>query len=236
MGTEHSATTAPGPTTTGGGELRRRVGSFEHLGNLRRAKPALIFACWVWPLFAGLDVAHVWLTDADDLATLLTLRAVPMPWFLVATWRVSRRPPIGERELWILVYGAIYVLLGVVAFECLLTGGLKSYYAEATIAVLAATTVVPRPARTHAKHVILAVLVYPVTMVVGALVYPPMQGQLEDRGALYAFGAHTVMIWTTGAIVLLASHRLWMLRREIYETRSIGRYELRRRIGKGGMG
>ncbi len=41
---------------------------------------------------------------------------------------------------------------------------------------------------------------------------------------------------TTAAIVVIASNRLFHLRRSIAEVRSIGRYELERRIGKGGMG
>jgi serine/threonine-protein kinase len=102
--------------------------------------------------------------------------------------------------------------------------------------VLATTTFVPRPWRKHAPMIAGSVLFYPVAMIVGALVYPPMQGQLEDVHALRTFGGNLLLLVTTAAIVVIGSHRLWSLRREIVEQRSIGRYELRRRIGKGGMG
>jgi eukaryotic-like serine/threonine-protein kinase len=225
-------------SSTGGSSstLRRSAGAVEHLGDLRRAKPALLFACIVWPLFVFIDLAHVHAGGEGDLTSLLVLRALPMPWFSIAVWRVQRRPPISERELWILVYGAIYALMVVLALDCAVTGGFRSLYAEANVAVLAATTAVPRPYPKHLPRMIVAALIYPTIMVAGALFWPPMQGQLTDLGALHHLGAHLAMVITTTAIVVLASHRLWSLRREVFETRSIGRYELRRRIGKGGMG
>jgi serine/threonine-protein kinase len=81
-----------------------------------------------------------------------------------------------------------------------------------------------------------AAMIYPIGMIVGAFVYRPMHGQLFDLDALYPFCAHVSLVATTTAIVVIASNRLFQLRRSIAEARSIGRYELRRRIGKGGMG
>ncbi len=233
-----SGATTGGRTPRGGtnATLRRSVGSAEHLGDLRRAKPALLFACVVWPIFGLVDVLHVRAGGEGVLSTLLVLRALPMPFFVVAAWRVSRRPPISERELWLFVYGALYVLLAVLALECAVTGGFRSLYAEANLAVLAASTVVPRPLEKHLPRMIVAALIYPSIMLAGALFWPPMRGQLTDLSALYYLGAHLAMLATTTALVVMTSHRLWSLRREVFETRSIGRYALRRRIGKGGMG
>ncbi len=225
-----------GSTSSSGATLRRAAADPELLGDLRRSKPALYFACLVWPIFGLIDLAHVRAGGEGDLVALLAVRAIPMPWFLVAAWRVRRRPPISARELTVLIYGAIYVLFAVLALECLLTGGLRSMYAEANLAVLAASTVVPRPFKSHAPRMIVGASIYPVTMIAGSFLWPPMRGQLFDLGSLYYLGAHVAMLWTTTAIVVLASHRLWSLRREVFESRSIGRYELRRRIGKGGMG
>ena len=214
----------------------RAVASWEHLGNLRRVKAPLLFWCVAWPIFAILDVAYVWTGGEGEVPPLLAVRALPVPWFVLATWRVWRRPPIGERELRVLVYGAIYVMLATITLQAAVTGGFHSVYGEAGLAVLAATTVVPRSWRDHATPMAGAGLLYPVGMLLGALWYPPMQGQLDDPRALNALAARVVLLWTTALIVVIASHRFWSLRREVYEARSIGKYELRRRIGKGGMG
>lgn len=219
-----------------GSSVPRAVATWEHLGNLRRVKAPLLFWCIAWPIFAIVDVAYVWTGGEGQVVPLLTVRALPVPWFAIATWRVWRKPAIGERELRVLVYGAIYVMLATITAQAAVTGGFHSVYAEAGLAVLAATTVLPRSWRDHAAPMAGAVLLYPIGMLLGATGYPPMQGQLEDVRALHAFAAHVVLLWTTALIVVLASHRLWSLRREVYEARSIGKYELRRRIGKGGMG
>jgi serine/threonine-protein kinase len=197
----------------------------------------LVFSCIVWPLFVLIDLAHVVARDAwADLPLLIALRALPMPWFLIALHRVRRRPTISAREFLFLLYGTIYLLLITLTLEAAVTGGLTSSFAESILAVLAGTTIVPRPFKKHAGPMFGAAAIYPAGMVIGALVFPPMRGQLTDMEAIYPFVAHLSLILTTTAIVVIASNRLFQLRRSIAEARSIGRYELRRRIGKGGMG
>ncbi len=228
-------------SSAGGGSARTGIkhlaqGS-EHLGDLRRSRPVLLFTCIVWPIFFAIDVAHVVARDDwADLPLLAALRALPMPWFLVALWRVRKRPTISSREFVVLLYGTIYLLLLTLTLEACVTGGLRSSFAESILAVLAGTTIVPRPSQKHAWPMVGAAAIYPLGMILGALFYPPMHGQLTDMDAIYAFVAHFSLVVTTTAIVVIASNRLFQLRRSIAETRSIGRYALRRRIGKGGMG
>jgi serine/threonine-protein kinase len=217
--------------------IREAAQRGEHLGDLRRARPVLLFATVVWPLFFVIDLAHVTARDAwDDLPALAVLRALPMPWFALALVRVRQRPTISASELTRLLYGTIFLLIATLTLEACVTGGLRSSFAESILAVLAGTTIVPRPASKHAWPMALAAAIYPVGMIVGALFYAPMRGQLTDLDALYPFVAHASLVVTTTAIVVIASNRLYQLRRSIAEARSIGRYELRRRIGKGGMG
>ena len=217
--------------------IKHAVHGREHLGDLRRSRPVLLFACIVWPLFVVIDIAHVVARDVwADLPLLIALRALPMPWFLIALHRVQRRPTISIGEFMFLLYGTIYLLMLTLTLEASVTGGLTSSFAESILAVLAGTTIVPRPASKHAWPMIGASAIYPLGMVIGALLYPPMRGQLTDMDALYPFVAHLSLIVTTTAIVIIASNRLFQLRRSITEARSIGRYALRRRIGKGGMG
>ena len=216
--------------------LKHAVQGREHLGDLRRARPVLNFAVIAWPIFVVLDIAHHVAGGIGDLATLLALRALPMPWFFVALWRVRRRPTISAREFMVLLYGTIYLLVLTLSLEAVITGGMHSLFAESILAVLAGTTIVPRPAKKHAPPMAFAAAIYPLAMLLGGLVYAPMAGQLTDLDALYPFCAHFTLIATTTAIVVIASNRLFQLRRSIAEARSIGRYALRRRIGKGGMG
>src|SRR5690606_5465221 len=65
----------------------RAVASWEHLGNLRRVKAPLLFWCIAWPIFAILDVAYVGTGGEGEVRPLLAVRALPVPWFVLATWR-----------------------------------------------------------------------------------------------------------------------------------------------------
>jgi hypothetical protein len=106
-------------TTEGGsrtGEARQAALGYELVGDLRRAKSALLYACIVWPIFAVLDAGYVLFGGEGDLATLLALRALPMPFFVLAYVRVRKRPPISYPEFQLLSYGAVYAVL----FACAL--------------------------------------------------------------------------------------------------------------------
>jgi serine/threonine-protein kinase len=45
-----------------------------------------------------------------------------------------------------------------------------------------------------------------------------------------------MFLFGAAAITLAGGHAVWTLRRQLYEARSLGRYRLKRRIGRGGMG
>jgi serine/threonine-protein kinase len=216
--------------------LRNAVQDREVLGDLRRAGTVIVFLLVVWPLVAIGDVAHHLLDLPGDLTTLIVLRALPIPWFFFALARVRRRPMISAREFTAYYYVTLYLLVLTLSLEALVTDGFRSLFAESILVVLAGTMIVPRPARAHALPMIGALAIYPVVMLVGVVAYPPMHGQLADRDALFRFGAHCIAFATTTVLVIIGSNRLYQLRRTLAESRSIGRYALRRRIGKGGMG
>src|SRR5262245_54319018 len=177
--------------------MQHAVAGRELLGDLRRARPTFLFASIVWPLFAVVDFAHVYMRGEGDVVALLLMRMIPMPFFIAAAWRVTRRPPISERELGLHIYGAIYSLLLAIALQSCITGGLRSMYAEASLAAVASTTVVPRPFREHGPRMAIAALIYPAVMIAGTFVLPSMHGQLRSLEALYYFGGHLSMLWTT---------------------------------------
>src|SRR5690606_39059528 len=116
-------------------EVPRAVASWEHLGNLRRVKAPLLFWCAAWPIFGCLGVGCGWSGGVGEVVPLLAVRALPVQWCVLATWRVWRRPPIGGRELRLVVCGAIYLMLATITAQAAVTGGFHSVYAEAGLAV-----------------------------------------------------------------------------------------------------
>jgi serine/threonine-protein kinase len=60
--------------------------------------------------------------------------------------------------------------------------------------------------------------------------------QLHDRQAVGLFFLNQLFVFGTAAIMVVGGHKVWALRRGVYEARSLGRYRLLRPIGRGGMG
>jgi serine/threonine-protein kinase len=82
----------------------------------------------------------------------------------------------------------------------------------------------------------LIAITHPATLVAMALFDDPMAAQFRDPTALAGFALHQMFLFGAAAVTLTGGHMTWTLRRQIFETRALGRYRLRQRIGAGGMG
>jgi serine/threonine-protein kinase len=80
------------------------------------------------------------------------------------------------------------------------------------------------------------VLLYPLTYLILAAVSPYIAAQFANASDLSSFALNFVFIAAAGAVVVAGGHTLWSLRLQVYQSRSFGRYRLKRRIGAGGMG
>jgi hypothetical protein len=207
-----------------------------HLADLSRARIGFLMAIVFTTLFAAFDVAHVVILGEGDLVALWTLRLVLLGWLVLALARVRRHPPItaGELDVWVL--GSIFAIVGTVSAMCLFTGGLASYYATANLILMAGASYVPRPWTRTAPVVVGAICLHPTIVLGGALVMPEIAAQLGDVPTLYRFVVYEILLATSGIFVVGGAHLVYTLRRELGEYRSIGRYRLRRRLGRGGMG
>ncbi|MDQ3032709.1 MAG: serine/threonine protein kinase [Myxococcota bacterium] len=230
------------PATTGGmpeaGAPSGGVGAhdWEHLADVSRARIGFGLALAVTILFGAFDVAHVTILGEGNLAALWTLRALLLAWLAIALSRVRRRPVISSRELELWVLASIFAIVGTISGMCLFTGGLESYYATSNLILMAGASYVPRPWRRIAPVALCAVLLHPAILLGGSLFLPDVAAQLADGPTLYRFLVFVVLLATSCVFVTGGAHLVYTLRRELGEYRSIGRYRLRRRLGRGGMG
>jgi serine/threonine-protein kinase len=79
-------------------------------------------------------------------------------------------------------------------------------------------------------------LSYPAVMMGAGLLFPDVRAQFLDPHRLGLFGVNLTFIATGWLLLTAAGNFVWNVRREAREPRRIGRYELERRLGRGGMG
>jgi serine/threonine-protein kinase len=126
---------------------------------------------------------------------------------------------------------------GVLATMCVLFHGFASPYAPGICLVLSTRLMVStEPLRRELLITGVIALIHPAVLFVCCAFLPPLRTQLHDSRAMSTFAINTAFIQGTGLIVVIASHILWSLRRQLHEAKSVGRYKLKHRIGGGGMG
>jgi tRNA A-37 threonylcarbamoyl transferase component Bud32 len=185
------------------------------------------------PLYSGLDVLFGSLDPHWHLPTTLTMRFSVAFVLAVGALRLRRAATtLREVDFWIL--SAPVTLTGGNACLMMVTGMIESPYASGLLLVATGYAFVPQHYRRAIGTGVFATLIFPALYLGWALIGGP-PAMLEPL-ALARLGTLVSIHGTTVAVLIAAAHVLWALRQEIVEARSIGRYKVRRRIGRGGMG
>ncbi len=202
-----------------------------------RLKQAVVSGLAIWFAFGALDIVVNIVFDLHQMPAFAGLR-LGGGLLVLAVWKmVVRYPPeslTGLRVADSVIYTMGAVLITVM---CTLFWGLKSPYGPGICLILAGRTIV---ANEPWKKALVAsgvpALAFPVTMLLSALVSPTLAAQFHDRRAVAIFTVTCSFVLGTVLIMVVSSHVVWSLRRQLFEARNIGRYKLTRRVGSGGMG
>jgi serine/threonine-protein kinase len=212
-----------------------RVASHEEQQiNRRRMSIAYAIAAVLVPSFSTMDFLFHAIDPSFPLEAILAIRLIVSPILFVAALR-TRRAELSVRELGHWVMLAPVLLTTAMALSVMATGMLQSPYVSGLLLVSCGYPFVPQHYRRAIGTGVYSTLVFPAFYLAWALSY-------GDRDAMLAAPAivHLVTIAAihgSGIFVLvLAAHWLWALRREVFESRTVGRYRVRTRIGRGGMG
>jgi serine/threonine-protein kinase len=217
---------------------RERVLSrLDHSASVVRLRRALIAGLLVWLGAGASDLFVAEFAHEADLWTLFTFRGIGALVVLVVLVRLWRRPEPSVPTLWSLDVIAYTTISTCISLNTTSYRGLDSPYAAGILVVLlsrGATTLAPW--KHGAWQFAGPTLAYPVTMLVVSFFDARIKAQLRDPAALGAFASMMFMILVGWALVVFAGHNAWRLRREAVQARNIGRYELERHLGSGGMG
>jgi eukaryotic-like serine/threonine-protein kinase len=210
----------------------------EHAGRVGRMRAALRVALVAWPAFAFVDWFLVTFVHPGRLSVYLAARLLGLVAIVLGAVRLSRgmKAP-GARGLRALDTGVFTALCAFIALPAIECGGLESPLALGVCTLLVArTAVLGDHFRLSLLPVGLGVAAYPVVVGLTTLVSPEIVAQLRNRQAVATFALSLLFLGGAAALTLVGGQLVWRLRREVFETRSLGRYRVKSRIGKGGMG
>jgi len=209
----------------------------EHHDQLHRFRRAATIAVIAWPFFGLVDWYIVSFVSPGRLWFCLALRAVGLVALLIAVAQTfGRKEPSSRKMRWVdaTVSSVLTILITISSLEF---GGIASPVSVGVVLVLAARGFVFTD---HWKRGILpvgmVVLSFPITLIVMGMFVPHIAAQFADSQVVAAFLLNLIFITATGAIAVSGSHLVWTLRRQLYQSRALGRYKLKKRIGAGGMG
>jgi len=227
----------PRATTTTGVDARGALERHAHLTELRRMRDLCLVAAIAMPAFFGYDLLFVAAGGQTDLALLALIRASFASYYWLVVARAGRTlSPISPAELAVHRWLLPTSLMLAIAALSIETGGLTSPYGASVILMPCSLLTSARPWRDAVPQAIVVNLVYPVAMLLSALAFPAISAQLHEPAALFDLFSNVALAATVTLTVVIATHLYWQLRRETFASKSIGRYELRRRLGRGGMG
>ena len=185
------------------------------------------------PLYSALDALFSSLDPAWHLPTTLTMRFSVA--FILALGALRlRRLSTSAREVDFWIVMAPVTLTGGNACLMMVTGMIESPYQSGLLLVASGYAFVPQHYRRAVGTGVFATLIFPALYLGWAFAGGPPA--MLDPLPLARLGTLVAIHGTTVAVLILAAHVLWSLRQEMVEARSIGRYKIRRRIGRGGMG
>jgi len=209
----------------------------EHAAALARLRRLMPLACVLWLAFFVVDWVLCTFVAPAPLLSYAVLRLIGLVPLLACTiyLRVAAAPgPIALR----VVDGLMTASCAAVLTDmCLLSGGLASPYASYIVLVMVGrAAVLPGHWKVGAVQLGVPVAVMPLVFLAATPFSAQLQAQLRDGQATSVAFFYFMLLMGTWALLVIGGHNIWALRRQLFRARSIGRYRLERRIGRGGMG
>jgi serine/threonine protein kinase len=211
---------------------------YERDENLARTVRTRSMLFWGGLAYLGFLTTDVWVNlmrESGYATTFVIARllgAIP----LLLLWLRLRRGPTPTRAT-LMAFEAIGTssVAAVTAFMAVLHGAIGSPILAGLLPILVVRAVgFPDPWRRGLLLVAAPTVVFWTIVIAGTLAFPQLvHGGIEGRiNLIIQVG---IQLLTLG-LVVAGSHVGWKLRRNLYVARHVGRYELRRLLGRGAMG
>lgn len=208
-----------------------------HAEDVVKMRRILTYALVAWISNAAFDAIGVAWLGRGRLAVLLGLRFAAAIAFGAVLLRLHL-PPIPSVRL----YRALNFVptIGACAAMALMTveqGTIASVYAHGVSVVLVAHGFAFQdPWRRGIVRVVIPALTYPVVLIAAAFFSTEIAGDFARPASLATFVQNGILVTVAASFVVAGGDVFHRLGREAFSQRGLGRYQLRERIARGGMG
>jgi eukaryotic-like serine/threonine-protein kinase len=214
-----------------------RIDREELVSDIMRLRFLSMIGAIGWASFFIQDWMVVRYSHQGSLSHFVTVRAIGMAYIILVVIRLRMKKPITRRLLNALDIGTFGFTNLCIALLSLGYGGIASRYAQGVIITLVSrTTVLAAPWRRGLILLGTPILFFPLTLLVCAAFDAGLRAQFSDPKSLSVFIQNLYVHALSLGICVWGGHGNWTMRRQLFESRSIGKYALKRRIGRGGMG
>jgi eukaryotic-like serine/threonine-protein kinase len=209
----------------------------ELVSDLMRLRFLSTIGAVAWASFFIQDWMVVLYSHQGTFSQFAAIRAIGMVFVLLVVIRTRLRKPISRRELTTIDIGIFAILNGCIALLSLVYDGIASRYAQGILITLVSrSSVLAAPWRRALLILGTPILAFPLTIVVCAIFSGDVRAQFADPNTLSIFVQNLYVHALSLGTCVWGSHGNWTMRKQLFESRSIGKYSLKRRIGRGGMG
>lgn len=189
-----------------------------------------------WFAFIPLDLAlGDLLYDDATLAAVLTRIAAGLVVVAVAV-RARMRPPRSPAEAEFLIGAVMVSLAAGLGGIAACSGPLATIHLAGGVIVMTIPSFLHMPWNRSARPIVLSLLAFIASFAIATALRDRTAAFLADRAMVTAAGFGTLVMATMGALSIAGGHLNYKLRLKVYETQSIGKYQLQRLLGRGGMG
>jgi len=218
-------------------DQKRRVEQEELVSDVLRLRWLSLIGAEAWVVFALQDwmVAHV--GGRGRLSIYWGVRLAGLVPIGLAFVRLRSPRGFTRRSFLALDIGIFSIIQAGIAMMCLEYGGISSRYVNGVlVALIARASVLAAPWQRGLLIVGVPLSIYPVFMAVAAGFSPEVRVQFANTSDVSIFVQSVFVSAVSGAVCVWGGHGAWAIRRQLFETRNIGKYRLKRNIGRGGMG
>jgi serine/threonine-protein kinase len=219
------------------GSDKRRRKETEHLATLKRVRVMVAAAAVMLGAFGGVDWLVAEVFPNVRFSHLILVRFVSILALGLFMLRLGTDPPPGPGMLRLLERATTSLGAIVCALMSIEFGGLTSpSIAGLSVLLIARGVILSDPWRVGAVSLGLPFLVQTIVLLGSSLWNPSIAAQLHSPPALVTYSMFLSNNFAVCIVCVVGGHIVWTLRRQLQQARSIGRYELKTKLGEGGMG